>query len=251
MHPVDESDQVESPKSTTDFFAIPKRKSDAKQVAPPPAAPPAAPVSMGPGMGMGMSVGIQGPVVSAAPVATSPPSPEMTGSRARSYRVFAILAALLFMVFSALVGAMALTVWSVHLRSEPTPVPPRVSTIVEETDTDLQDADPDADPSDEPIPDPPRPDRPPPPPPPPPEPVVTAAPITVTVVGAETFTGVEVKCPDGFRERGSFVGDKATVPDVPLLECDLVFKGGLPVRNKISGGQDKTCTIEGSQAVCH
>ncbi len=73
---------------------------------------------------------------------------------------------------------------------------------------------------------------------------------TVTIPRSESFTSVEITCPNGFRQRGTFLGGKATVPGVPDQNCDLLFKGGLPAVNKISGGQSLTCSFVGGQSVC-
>jgi hypothetical protein len=66
------------------------------------------------------------------------------------------------------------------------------------------------------------------------------------------YTGVEVKCPSGFRQRGAFSGTKATVSNVPTSEdCEVHFKGGSPAKARpIRGGKTWTCTFPSATAVC-
>ena len=65
------------------------------------------------------------------------------------------------------------------------------------------------------------------------------------------FTGIEVVCPvSGFRKRASFAAGSASLPDVPIEDCDLTFKGGPPAKNTIRGGQTKACEFPNGMAVC-
>ncbi len=233
---------------------------------------------MAPGMGMGAGMGIQGPVAGGPASMPSqggypqpammPPDPGggMDGNRAQSYRVFAIVAALMFMVLSALIVTVGMTVAGVYMTSNaqqvaavppPKPAPKSRGTLVDTGAPAPVAPAPTKKPrpsrggggSSKPNPKPnPGPKAPPAPPPPP---ANTPGAVTVTIPTSESFTSIEVKCATGFRQRGSFVNGKATVPDVPAMECDLLFKGGLPAQNKISGGQSLNCTFQGGQAVCN
>jgi hypothetical protein len=284
-----EADAIGKPKSSTQFFAIPQPKRKSKP-SPEPAAPPPGPApgpgavgvappgmappgsgSGAPGMGMGMGLGIQGPV-SGAPPAMPPQGfpqpamvpgadPGMDGDRAKSYRVFALVAALMFMVFSALIGTVGMTVFGLYVTSNaqqaasipaPRPAPKSRGPVV---DTGIQAPDPQPAPKARPRPKTgggprPAPVGPKPAPAPPPPPANAPGSITITIPGSALFTGIEVTCPDGFRQRGSFVGGKATIPHVPAMKCDLIFKGGLPARNTIRGGETKNCTFNDGIAVC-
>lgn len=65
-------------------------------------------------------------------------------------------------------------------------------------------------------------------------------------------TSIEVNCPSGFRERGSFSGTRASVANVPNEPCTVNFKGGAPAKfSPVRGNQSLTCTITGSTAVCN
>jgi hypothetical protein len=288
MVPLTEADaedmEVGQPKSATQFFSIPQPKRKSKPMetpppasasgpsanaGPPPGTAPPGGGSMAPGMGMGMGIiGIQGPVAGAPP-SMAPQmhsqgaglhgQPPADGNRAQSYRVFAILAGLMMMVFMALVVTVMLTVAGVYWTNQTEPVakvpvtappPTRRSKAV---DTG-QPAPPIPTP---PIKSPTRPSggggTPKPKTPAPPAPPAPAAAGTVTVLipPDASFTSIEVSCSGtDFRNRASFSGGKATLADVPAVECDLKFKGGLPAANKIQGGQTKSCTFPGGQAVC-
>jgi len=291
MVPLTEADaedmEVGQPKSATQFFSIPQPKRKSKPVDAPLSAPPAASSpgagpppgmappgggSMAPGMGMGMGIGIQGPVAGAPP-SMAPQmhsqagvglhgQPPADGNRAQSYRVFAILAGLMMMVFMALVVTVMLTVAGVYWTNQTEPVakvpvtapPPTRRSKAVDTGQPAP-----------PIPTPatkrppprsggggtPKPKTPAPPKPAPPPPPASAGSVTVTVPADAKFTSIEVSCPGtGFRQRASFSGGKATLADVPAVECDLKFKGGLPASNKIRGGETKSCTFPDGQAVC-
>jgi hypothetical protein len=211
---------------------------------------------------MHMPMGIQGPV--AGPVAgypmggaQMPPDPSADLQRAQSYRVFAVVLGLMFMVSSVLVVVAILTVYGVYVMNQaedPKPVdvvvtpPPAPRTPV---DTGL--------------PEPPAPKlQPRPRPNPRPQPVAPVAPVPevaptdpgpVTIAlgpGSPAFTSVEVVCPtENFRERGSFSGGSATVPSVPRVDCTAYFKGGPPAKAKVSGGDSKSCTFVGAAANCN
>ena len=289
MVPLTEADaedmDVGQPKSATQFFSIPQPKRKSKP-ADPPSSPPAAPAaqssapppgmappgqgSMAPGMGMGMGMGIQGPVAGAPPSmappmqshpGTMPHAQGTQGNRAQSYRVFAIVAGLMFMVMSALVVTVALIGGAAYFSTQDSstaandPMPARERPKSPVVDTGEAKPPPPIKPSPRPRPRPsggggaaPKPAAPAPPPPAPPP--AAAGQVTVIIPASESFTGVEVRCPDGFRDRAAFAGGKATIANVPNLQCDMFFKGGLPAKNVIRGGETKNCTFTGGQAVC-
>ncbi|NCG19672.1 MAG: hypothetical protein GWP91_11750 [Rhodobacterales bacterium] len=285
MVPLTESDATDegdgAPKSATAFFALPtpRRKAPAEEPqAPPPAAAPAIsapPPGMAPGpMGgppPGMSMGISGPVAS-GPVAGPPGfagggygggpasqhSADAGQERARSYRVFAIVGGLMSMVFMAVLVTLVVVVFFVSQQKDEgstaavTQVAaPAAAVAVVDTGRD-----------DPPIPVPvpkarPRPAANPAPPSPRPAPAPPPAPVgpanaVIIIPASEPFTGVDIKCPNsGFRERVNFVSGTATVPNVPMEECTVNFKGGPPAKNVIRGGQTKNCTFPGGSAVCN
>jgi hypothetical protein len=81
---------------------------------------------------------------------------------------------------------------------------------------------------------------------------VGPAPATFTIPSGVVYTGVEVTCPSGYRNRGAFAGTKATVPDVPTTEdCTAFFKGGSPASAKpVRGGKTWACEFPSATAVC-
>ncbi|MBN2798492.1 MAG: hypothetical protein JXX28_05030 [Deltaproteobacteria bacterium] len=86
-----------------------------------------------------------------------------------------------------------------------------------------------------------------------PKPRPTSAPGTVTVKVAPgtPTTGVEVKCPGGFRSRGNFAADSVTITGVPQEDCSVLFKGGPPAKyTPVRGGQTLNCSFQGTSAIC-
>lgn len=283
-----DADAVSQPKSSTQFFAIPQAKRKSVPVdepagpapgGPPPGqapgmAPPGGGMAPGMGIGVGMGMGIQGPVaggpVSMAPAPGHPQQAMlmqdgagMDGNRAQSYRVFVIVAALMFMVFTALILTVGMTVGSIYMTrnaeqqaatAQPTPAPKNTKGQTVDTGVQLPAAGrcrfPLPTGGTNPSPGPKR-TGPAPAPAPPPAPVNAPGAVSVTIPSSANFTSIEVKCPDGFRQRGSFAGGTATVPAVPAMECDVIFKGGLPAQNKIRGGQSLTCAFQGSDLTCN
>ena len=87
-------------------------------------------------------------------------------------------------------------------------------------------------------------------------PAPAAAPVgpataTISMSGANPFTGIEINCPmSSFRQRASFSGGSATVAPVPAEDCKVTFKGGPPATNSIRGGQTKSCSYTNGMAVC-
>jgi len=81
---------------------------------------------------------------------------------------------------------------------------------------------------------------------------VSDAPGRVNVIMARpTHQAVEVTCTDGFRVRGTFVQNVATVDGVPNGECVLMFKGGSPSKFKPITPGTYECTVTGPSAACH
>lgn len=76
--------------------------------------------------------------------------------------------------------------------------------------------------------------------------------LTVKLATDTLFTAIEVICPDGYRQRGSFAGGVASVDGVPTtLPCDVLFKGSIPTQVSARGGDNLTCSMDGNQAICH
>ncbi len=214
--------------------------------------------------GMG-GMGISGPVAGGMPshpgtpfgVASQPPMEgAVDESRSQSFRVYFIILGLAGTLFAAIVVVVLAVVVSVSLGDDsgatgstkstslatnpaPTHAPAQIKDTGVVAPPKITVATP-----------PPRPTRPTTPRAPPPKPVAGPQPISVTIGDASRYTGVEVSCPSGFRQRGSFSGKTATVPGVPLEDCVLTFKGGAPSKTTIRGGQKKTCTWVGAQANC-
>lgn len=282
-----DAEDQEGGKSATTFFSLPtpKRKKQDEPEAPAAAGPPppapgppsgSYPPGVGPGMGSmapGMmgGMGIQGPVAGGpvAPMGGFPQGGMPPGaieeeiSRAQSYRVFAIVTGLMFMVFSALIMTVGLAVYGLWMTAETdrerqaavvTPPPPPRQPAV---DTGIAPP-----PTTTPKPKPPKPGgggggtkpsptpTPTPTPTPPPAPAVGPGPVTVTIPAGEPYTSIEVTCPSGYRQRANFSNGSASLPDVPREDCLVTFRGGPPARNKISGGQSKSCTFPSGSAHC-
>jgi serine/threonine protein kinase len=249
---------------------------------PPSAAPPIAmsgnvPIASpgrGPGMGPGAfggggPVGIQGPIAS-GPVAQSmspfqvgdapEPPPGDAENRSRSMRIYVIIFALLAMVFSvAAVAVIALVFLLTQEPAEPTEDPPDdIAKVEPRTPPRTK-----AGGRDTAAPPPPMPVAPVPAYRPRPAPVPGAAPssgpaptprpssssaggnVGVTIPADARYPGgVEITCPNGFRARGAFSGQTATVPGVPSESCTLFFKGGSPAQFRpVSGGRNYRCTF--------
>ena len=184
------------------------------------------------------------------------PPPDASQDRARSHRVFAVVAGLMLLVFMALFLVVALVVGYAMMDDDTSAVPavaaaPAPARPAPVRDTAVPPPTPKPKPKPRPSPSPtstaPRPAPAPKPPPAP----VGPSPVTVTVPQSETFTGIEVQCPlSGYRKRASFSAGVATLPDVPQEDCNLFFKGGMPSKSTIRGGQSKNCTFSGGMANC-
>ena len=276
--------------SSTSFFAIPganRSRSDVPAAAPAgppravPAAPIAGPVPMGP-MAVGpMAVGPQPVGGIAGPVAGGlAPAPGMgmpnsafgtqaiQEDRSSSSRVLVLVVMLVMVVCMALITAVGLMMFAI-LQTQ-TEVPLEVPAAQSgggvtgtrppvETGLNLGDKKP----STKPTPTEPKPQRPQGgtapkpagPKPAAPAPVVPAGPAagTLTIVkpDSEFFSSVEVRCGPGFRQRGDFVGNTASVPNVPAEACEVTFKGGAAApKLKITGARKYTCSGTGGSMIC-
>ncbi|TNE90764.1 MAG: serine/threonine protein kinase [Deltaproteobacteria bacterium] len=289
MTPLDGSGAPEpedAPKSATQFFALPAAKKKDKPPEPPPAAsgPVASPGTGGRGLPGASSPSLQphaSPIASgpasmpgiSGPVASGPSttSPFQVGqqvsigddlgdeSRARTYRVYFIIAAL----FGMLAVVMCLGGFGIYMQMSakdtdtqlavaPTPKPVTKASPKPKLDTGNV-------------------ALPPPPPPPKPRPRPRpsgggaapaprpAAPapaatrdVTVNIPGEVFYTGAEITCAAaGFRGRGAFSGGAAKVSAVPPGDCEIHFKGGAPAKAKVSGGNATfNCTFPSGVAVC-
>jgi serine/threonine protein kinase len=242
-----------------------------------PAGPPpgAAPVGYAPPMtpmqaAPMVPLGIQGPVVGGgmygAPTPHSaqlPPDLQGDVQRAQSYRVFAVVLGLMFMVFSVLIVTVMIVVGVVLYGNQqegtkgelaitaPPPPPPPADTgerIPDPPPVVNNPKPPKPSGGTSPKPATPRPAAPAP----PPAPSGDPAQATISLApGSPPFTAVEVRCQvSGYRDRADFVGGVAKIPGVPREECDVFFKGGPPAKARISGGQSKTCSFQGVAANC-
>ncbi len=296
------------PSSSTEFFALPKRQSaeavselkrndPIAQASRPLGAPPSAPsgpppgsmphggVPAGPGLppGMPMAVpmGISGPVAqgplppgyAAYQSGGLPPGANDDLERAKSYRVFAVVAGLMTMVMCALVVSLMVLSYGFYLTTQqeqakgpesvPTVPAPRGPTV--DTGGKVAPPPPPPPPGNNPSPKQPRPPSPaggnnpapatpkPPPQPKPPAPVASG-PVTIKIGATDPYTSVELKCDGGERARGSFAGGVATIPNVPgpgQDTCRVVFKGGggLPAA-AVEGGRTYNCSFQGTVAIC-
>lgn len=81
--------------------------------------------------------------------------------------------------------------------------------------------------------------------------------LQVRLSNPESLRAVEVSCPSGYRTRATLlptlggtigVARATNVPDEP---CELWFKGGTPAAfSPVRAGQDLSCTVQGSTAIC-
>jgi hypothetical protein len=76
---------------------------------------------------------------------------------------------------------------------------------------------------------------------------------TITIEDGTPFTAAEVTCPSvGYRDRGSFVGYRAVLENVPPTDnpCTVYFKGNSPAKAQIYAGMNIRCKFWGGQAIC-
>ena len=88
----------------------------------------------------------------------------------------------------------------------------------------------------------------------PPAPRTTSNPasLTITLAGAAGISGVEVSCPSGFRDRKSISSGHVVFSGVPKEACTLFFRGAAMAKYyPVSGGQNLSCTISGTQGLCN
>ncbi|MFT4622138.1 MAG: hypothetical protein ACI8PZ_000794 [Myxococcota bacterium] len=90
-----------------------------------------------------------------------------------------------------------------------------------------------------------------PPPSPPPAPVDPATQVTVHLPPGQPYTGIEVRCQAGFRERASVTSGMATVAGLPPGDgCRVHFLGAAPKSVPAAAGLDIECTDRGGVLVC-
>jgi serine/threonine-protein kinase len=290
-----------APPGATEFFALPTprrqvddddeivdlRRNDPVAAAGRPAAAPPGPSPAGPPPGanphgghapmaapmpMGVPMGISGPVASGPMPAgypggmapAMPPDPNADLDRAKSYRVFAVVAGLMFMVFTALIASLVVLAYGFYMMEQSQPVaqnpvvaPPPAprGPAIDTGGAAAPPPPPKAAPrpksapksSPKPAPAAPKPA-------PPPAPVEKGN-VVLKIAASEPYTRAEIKCDSGIRERGSFVGGTATVPNIPgpgMDNCTAVFKGGgaLP-KATVHGGKTYNCTFDGTFAKCN
>ncbi len=270
-----DSDDAGDDPSATAFFAIPAPKAEpTKPVSAPsmPSASPPMPVGGPPAPGIrGPAPGIQGPRQGAPmggpsiqgptmggaggtpfQAAQPPPAAPQKEKRVSSFRVYAL-------VFAVIILACAALVLAVWLRPDGNGDNGSTTASSSGTTPAVAAADPpkneQEDTGEEPEPEPPKsPYRPPS----NPGPVAPSAPkvkpgtLTVKMSDQTFLSTLEVTCPSGFRKRASISpGGSSTLADVPTESCVLHFKGGTPARfSPVSGGQSISCYIQGSTAVC-
>ena len=291
------------PSTATEFFALPKRpqaeelselrRTDpiqgasrpAKPAAPAPAGPPPGSMPHGagvagpglpPGMPMAMPMGISGPVANgglppgygAYAHGSMPPDASDDLERAKSYRVFAVVAGLMMMVMSAVVVSVMVLAYGFYLANQqqvaaPREIPQVAPPPKRVVDTGGGKAEPPPPPQ-APKPagggggggggGPKPPSEPKPPKPPAPPAPVASGPVTLNIAATEPYNKAELKCDSGIRQQASFAGGVATLTNVPgpgSDSCKVVFKGGggLPAATVV-GGRSYSCSFQGTVAVC-
>jgi hypothetical protein len=281
LHGADGEEAVSVPKSSgsTTFFTIPGQKPKAEPInelrradplgpapgGPPPGYVPAGAVPPTPIVPVAQ-LGISGPVAHSPyppPAASLPPDTSQDASRARSYRVFAVVGALMLMVTTTMVVTVLLLVFgftvlntqggssgSTDVAMAPITPTPRGAGGA---DTGKR---PDVIPP--PIKPTPKPNpggngpKPGPRPAPTPAPAATGSVKLTLGAGAPPFTSVEISCSSAsFRQRGEFSGGAAVVANVPAGDCYANFKGGpTATRVKVNPGDSLTCTFDGGTSNC-
>ena len=80
--------------------------------------------------------------------------------------------------------------------------------------------------------------------------VVEEGRVNVVVSGQPPGASLELKCPDGYRERSSIIENTASFTGVPDDQCILNFKGGIPARYSGMDWGTWYCALSGTTAVC-
>ncbi|MEM6931517.1 MAG: hypothetical protein AAF602_31595 [Myxococcota bacterium] len=194
---------------------------------------------------------IRGPVVpGSGPAAEGPPKEEPAApvdlrNRTRSWRLYAVMLVLMLGVALSLVitvGVISAVVVVLQRPAPPEPVPVAVPAPVPPPTTTPPIA---------PVvvpegvgEEPPEPVAPP--------PAPRTAAVTIRLApGSHPFVALRIDCEEpAFRKRQSFEAGVVTIPDVPRASCIASFLGGPPVRSAVRGGDDLTCSIEGTSALC-
>ena len=74
--------------------------------------------------------------------------------------------------------------------------------------------------------------------------------LNVVVSDLPESTTLELKCPNGFRERSAIKVNTAVFYAVPDEQCTLYFKGGVPAQYSPINTGTYYCSISGTTAVC-
>lgn len=74
--------------------------------------------------------------------------------------------------------------------------------------------------------------------------------LNVVVSDLPDSTTLELKCPNGFRERAHVKVNTAIFDNVPNEQCTLYFKGGVPAKYNPLNWGTYYCSISGTTAVC-
>jgi hypothetical protein len=82
---------------------------------------------------------------------------------------------------------------------------------------------------------------------------VGPGPLNLTLSDPTQATSIEVVCAtSGFRQRGAISGGRASVANVPIDSCTMIFHGGPPAKfAPVHGGMSLTCNIVDTTAVCN
>jgi len=225
------------------------------------------------GGGLGSPMSISGPVAS-GPTSGGGRTPFEVGQaptgehlppeeRGTSFRVYAIVLALLFLCFMAMVTAVVVVVLASSTGGDEAKAPIATAKPAQHQTANAKKGGQDtAEPASKPAPLPP--------PPPPtqhvkrtstpsstpaaaPRAAPSAAPGTIKVsITGGMFLSAQVSCPSGVKERAALSGGSAIVQRIPAGEdCTLNFTGGAPSQYRpVRAGNAYTCTLSGGATTC-
>ncbi len=74
--------------------------------------------------------------------------------------------------------------------------------------------------------------------------------LNVVTTGLPESTTLELKCPNGHRERASIKVNTASFYNVPKEACTLYFKGGVPAKYNPLNWGTYYCALSDTTAVC-
>ncbi len=74
--------------------------------------------------------------------------------------------------------------------------------------------------------------------------------VNVVVPDQPPGASLELKCPNGYRERSMIQENTAKFTNVPNDQCTLMFKGGVPARYSGMTWGTWYCSLSGTTAVC-